>query len=133
MVADRETIAGLVAGWQQAGVPPRDWAVQARGERVHVVPELLRRVDPAAARVFVSYAHAATVSSPSYRFPPSRVRVTDDLEVTVERRQQVANRAIEPGDVAGFAAMACDGLPVPQRLGDLASLERLPEGLPDYY
>ena len=130
---DRETIAGLVAGWQQAGVAPGDWAVQGRGEQVHVVPGLLRGVDPAVVRLSVGYAHAATVASPSYRFLPSKVRVTDDLEVTVERRQQVAKRGIEPADVASYAAMACDGLSVPERLADLASFERLPEGLPDYY
>lgn len=131
---EREVVAALVAGWEAAGLPRISWAVQGRGERVHVVPELLRGLDSAGLEVSVSYASAATVAAPSYRFLPMKVKLNRKVEITVERRPCLGKRILPPEQLADFLLLAGDEtVPVPAQLADLAACERLPEGLPSYY
>lgn len=134
--ASREYLAALVAGWTEAGVPNVAWSVQGRGDKVHVAPELLRGLDPALATIRLSYATAGTVAAPSYRFLPMKVRVNERVEITVERRPQLADRPLPVADVPDFLNLADYGpgpATVPEQLADLAPFELLPAGLPDYY
>ncbi len=131
---ERAAIVALADGWAAAGLPRIAWAVQGKGDRVQVVPELLRGLAPAGFEVAVSYAAAATVAAPSYRFLPTKVRLNENVEITVERRPRIARRVIPPEHLADFLALAGDeAAPVPAHLADLAPCERIPEGLPDYY
>lgn len=134
--ASREYITALVAGWEEAGVPNVAWSVQGKGDKVHVAPELLRGVDPTQATMALSYAIAATVAAPSYRFLPMKVRLNDRVEITVERRPRLANRVLPGEQIADFLLLADQGpgpAVVPAALADLAPFELLPEGLPPYY
>jgi len=65
-----------------------------------------------------------------------KVRVNDRVEITVERRPQLADRPLPVADVPDFLNLADYGpgpTTVPERLADLAPFELLPDGLPDYY
>jgi hypothetical protein len=63
-----------------------------------------------------------------------KVRLNENVEITVERRPRLAKRVIAPEHLADFLSLAGDeNAPVPLLLADLAPCERMPEGLPDYY
>ncbi len=140
LTGNEETLSQQITGFQQRGLNKELWKLSGP-EKLNIHPELLSDIDLQKLNLQISYSAAYQRQSAGYRNPFTKVALTKNKNMVIERETYSNRFTLTPDQARSFAAMlltAGDNSSSPQLMNfalpeELLEFEFIREELAEYF